>query len=345
MNMENQRPGRKHTYAVDIESVAGFIAQTQKNNGEIPWCEDEKTDPWDHVEAAMGLCIGGYLDGAKRAYEWLANIQQHDGSFCMAYRNGELHDRSKDANMTAYIAVGMYHYYLVADDRSFLKRMWETLRKAIDFTLSLQAESGEIYWSISPEGKIDKMALLTGSSSIYMSLKCAVAIAKLLKIAVPEWQIAQNKLGRAILERPYLFNMTKSRYSMDWFYPILCGAFSGEDAQKRIDKYWKKFVIEGQGVRCVSDRPWVTIAETSELTLALAAMGNKMLSKIVFSWICDKKYEDGSYWCGHTYPDLVVWPDQKTTWTNGVVLMAADAIYDLTPASCLFNHQYWDANR
>jgi hypothetical protein len=39
---------------------------------------------------------------------------------------------------------------------------------------------------------------------------------------------------------------------------------------------------------------------------------------------------------------MVVWPEDKLTWTNGVVLMAADALYDLTPASCLFSHEYWE---
>ena len=153
--------------------------------------------------------------------------------------------------------------------------------------------------------------------------------------------IALNKLAEAIKHKPYLFNMTKSRYSMDWFYPILSGVITGDDAQKRLDKYWKKFVVEDRGVRCVSDKPWVTIAETSELALALAGMGNHELAGIVFNWICDRRYEDGSYWCGFTCPDLVIWPEDKITWTNAVALIAADAICNLTPASVLFSHQFW----
>ena len=215
------------------------------------------------------------------------------------------------------------------------------LSKAIDFALRLQTPNGEIYWAISPKGSIDRMALLTGSSSIYMSVKCALAVAKLLGLRMPSWEIALNKLADAIKNKPYLFNMTKSRYSMDWFYPILAGVITGDEAQKRIDKYWKKFVVEDRGVRCVSDKPWVTIAETSELCLALAAMGNFELTGIVFNWICDRRYEDGSYWCGFTCPDLTIWPEDKITWTNAAALMAADAIYNLTPASLLFNHQFW----
>jgi len=151
------------------------------------------------------------------------------------------------------------------------------------------------------------------------------------------------KLGNAIRHKQYNFNMTKSRFSMYWFYPILSGALTGEPAQKRIDKYWKKYVVEGHGVKCVSDEPWVTIAETAELSLALSAMGNLTLSEIVFSWISDKKFDDGSFWCGYTVPDITLWPDDKLTWTNAAVLMAADAIYDLTPAARLFSHRFWES--
>jgi hypothetical protein len=130
---------------------------------------------------------------------------------------------------------------------------------------------------------------------------------------------------------------------MDWFYPVLSGVLTGNEAQQRIDVYWKKYVIRGQGVRCVSDEPWVTLAETSELSLALSAMGNFNLSKIVFSWISDRTFEDGSYWCGFTYPDIITWPEDKITWSNAVVLMAADALFDLSPGGCIFNHRFWQS--
>jgi len=128
---------------------------------------------------------------------------------------------------------------------------------------------------------------------------------------------------------------------MDWFYPVLCGAINGGEARKRIHLFWKKYVINANGVRCVSDRPWVTIAETAELSLTLSAMGNRDLAEITFSWICDRRYDDGSYICGFTLPDATVWPEDKLSWTNAAVLMAADALYGLTPAGRLFNHDYW----
>lgn len=342
--MKREVPRKKLTVAVDIDSIAGVIAQMQKENGDIPWSRDGKTDPWDHVEAAMGLCIGGYIDQARRAYEWLAQIQLEDGSWYAAYLNGEPLDKTRDTNISAYIAVGLFHYYLITRDIEFLRHMWGTISTAIDFAISLQAPTGEIYWAKSPDFKIDHMALLTGSSSIYMSIKCALAIAGILNFEKPLWKTALTKLGDAIRNGYHLFNMTKSRYSMDWFYPVLSGAITGSDARKRIGQHWKKFVVEGMGILCVSDRPWVTIAETSELILALCAIGNYKIGEVVFNWICDRKFEDGSYWCGFTFPDMVIWPEDKITWTNGVVVMAADALYQISPASSLFSHRFWEVS-
>jgi len=327
--------------SIDVDGIATLIATTQLPSGEIPWCEGQKTDPWDHVEAAMGLTIGGYLTEAQRAFEWMAHMQLEDGSWYSAYLQGVPQDKTRDANLSSYIAVGVFHYYLITGDLAFLKEMWKPVSAGINFALSLQASSGEIYWAISPEGNVDEMALLTGSSSIYMSLKCALAVAKVLGQPAPGWVSAFHKLGLAIKHKPHLFNMTKSRFSMDWFYPILAGVLTGSDAQKRIEKYWKKYVVEERGVRCVFDKPWVTIAETSELSMALAAMGNLELANIVFSWISDWRYADGSYWCGFTFPDLIIWPEEKITWTNAVALMAADALYNLTVAGQIFSHRFW----
>lgn len=341
---------RKTQVRLDLGAVADLIVRVQRKSGEIPWHPAGKTDPWDHVEAAMGLAVGGYFDQARKAYRWLADRQLSDGSWYATYRKGIPADKTRDTNFCAYIAVGLYHYYLSTGDRGFLDRMWPTVRSAIDFTLHLQAPGGEVYWAVSPDGKVDKTALLTGSSAIYMSLKCALAIAVVLKRNHPflkkqggfDWQPALEKLARAIRHRPHHFNMTKSRFAMDWFYPILCGALTGEDAHRRINRFWKKFVIKNEGVRCVSDKPWITVAETAELVLALEALGSREQARLVFDWICNRRFSDGTYWCGYNVPELEVWPKESMTWTNAVMLLAADSLYDLTPAGRLFRHRFWE---
>ncbi|MBF0204598.1 MAG: phenyltransferase domain-containing protein [Desulfamplus sp.] len=346
--------------ALNIDSLAGMIAGLQHVSGEIPWHEDGKTDPWDLVESAMGLNIGGLFKESERAFEWMLENQNENGSWFSSYINGVPQDRTMESNMSAYIATGVFHTWLVRwsankstimgvkrDNAAdmFLKKMWPCVKRGIDFALSLQTDRGEIYWAKSPEGNIDPMALLTGSSSIYMSLKCALSIAKLIGIKMPLWETAFEKLGSTIRNNIHIFNISKSRFSMYWFYPVLSGVLTGEAAANRVEKYWKKYVVDGQGVRCVSDRPWITMAETSEFVIALAAMDNMKLAKIVFSWIQERTYEDGTFWCGYTFPDMVIWPEEKISWTNGVVLMAADTLYGLTPAANLFSHDAWDGFR
>ena len=64
------------------------------------------------------------------------------------------------------------------------------------------------------------------------------------------------------------------------------------------------------------------------------------MAERVFSWLPDKRYEDGAFWTGITIPDQVIFTDEKTTWTNAAVLLAADILYDLTPASRSFSHRF-----
>ncbi len=325
----------------DVDAIGDLITTVQHSDGNIPWSEGDKTDPWDHVESAVGLTICGRTDEARDAFRWLKDRQLEDGSWYAAYRNGRPEDKTRDTNMTAYIAVGLYHYLRVTGDDPFVAAMMDTMAAAIDFAVSLQQPTGEIYWAISPEGRIDPMALLTGSSSIFMSLKCACHLAERFGRDPRRWARAADNLKGAIRYSQHRFNVEKSRFSMDWFYPVLTGAITGDAARRRIDHSWHRYVVDGYGVRCVDDEPWITIAETCELCLALAAMGDTARAEQVFGWIGDYRYADGTFWCGFTIPDMVIWPEEKITWTNAVALMAEDALYGLTPAGNLFDHRFW----
>ena len=324
-----------------ISELGAFIASLQKESGEIPWSNGGKTDPWDHVESAMGLSIAGYHREAERAYQWLCRSQLPDGSWWSGVKDGAVIDFTRETNFASYIAVGVYHHYLITADLNFLQSMWPTISKSIRYALSMQARDGQIYWAKNKNDVVDAMALLTGCSSIYMSIKCALAIAGIIGEKRPRWEKAKELLGDAILNKPNLFNMIKSRFSMDWYYPVLCGAVGGETAQRRIDRYWEKFVVPEWGVRCVSDRPWTTMAETAELVLTLAAIGDLTRARMVFSWLTDKRYSDGSFWMGVTFPDGVIWPEEKTGWTAAAVLLAWDALNETTPGAKLFHHCFW----
>jgi len=83
------------------------------------------------------------------------------------------------------------------------------------------------------------------------------------------------------------------------------------------------------------------MAESSELVMSLAAMGDFETAEMVFNWIRDKKHEEGIFWTGVTFPEREIYPREMTTWTAAAVLLAADILFDITPASQLFRHSFW----
>lgn len=323
-----------------LRPTVNFILRQQLTNGCIPWFDGGKADPWDHIEAAMGLTIGGELAAAQKAYQWLAQEQLPDGSWWANYLNGEPLDRDhRETNFVAYIATGIWHYFLVTDDKDFLTQLFPCVARAIDFVLRYQASSGEIYWAVAADGHAKRDALVTACASIYKSLECAINCAEVLQADVDHWRLARKRLGQTLRHHPECFDRTwatKERYSMDWFYPILTGVISGKAAQQRIESKWTTFVEIDKGCRCVSDEPWVTVAESCELTLALLAAGQSTRALHLFSWLHQWVDTDGGYWTGYNFRDQVIWPLEKTTWTAGAILLAADALTDYTAASTLF---------
>ncbi len=323
-----------------IAHTANYIARVQQPSGAIPWFPGGKLDPWDHVEAAMGLSVAGKLDEAEAAYRWLARHQRDDGTWLAAYREEEVADGTRaETNFVAYVATGVWHHYLVSANREFLAQLWPTMARAMEFVLSMQAPSGEIYWALDTRTGINKDALVTGCSSIYKSLECAINAAHVLGEDSGRLLTARSALGAALRHRPERFDRTwesKSRYSMDWFYPVMTGVVEGSAARNRLAARWETFVEPDLGCRCVADQDWVTIAESCELTLACLAAGADGAARELFAKLGRYQAEDGSWWTGYAFTDDVMWPDERPTWTAGAVLLAADALAALTPASALF---------
>ncbi len=324
-----------------LRPTVQFIVDCQRPSGELPWFPGGHTDPWDHVEAAMGLTIGGEFAAARRAFGWLQREQLEDGSWWASYRDGVVNceEGRRESNFVAYVATGVWHYYLITGEVGFLGEMWPMVERAMAFVLSLQTAEGDIHWAVDADGTAREDALVTGCSSIYKSLECAHNIAVTLGEPRPEWTAARESLGRALRHHPERFDRTwesKSRYSMDWFYPVLAGVLPQAEARARLKSRWEVFVEDGLGCRCVSDQPWVTIAESCELVLALLAAGDHARAVEVYSWLQQWRLADGSYWTGYQLVEDLLWPDEKPTWTAAAILLAADALTRHTAASGLF---------
>jgi hypothetical protein len=327
--------------AEQVHATAEAIASWQLPSGMIPWFPGGHADPWNHIEAAMALDLAGLRAEAEHAYQWLVDVQRHDGSWHQYYLADGIEQDKLDANTIAYIAAGVWHHWLLTGDRGFVETMWPVVELAVDFVLDLQTPRGEILWARHADGTPWSFALLTGSSSMCHSLRCAVAVAELLDHERPDWELSAARLANVIRhhcngDAPDAF-APKARWAMDWYYPVLGGVLAPDEARARLDARRDTFVVEGRGVRCVSDRPWITAAETCEFLMAELSVGNHDRALDLFRWAQQLRDTDGHYWTGIVFPDEVHFPgDERTTYTDGAIVLAADALSRTSPASGLF---------
>jgi hypothetical protein len=322
--------------ADQIRQTAEAIAEWQLPNGMIPWVPDGHADPWNHVEAAMALARAGLVTEAERAYDWLVAIQRPDGAWHNYYLADSIEQDKLDANTVAYIAAGVYYHWLLTRDRGFLESMWSVVEPAIEFVLDLQTPRGEILWARHADGTPWSFALLTGSSSICHSLRCAIAIATELGHDRPDWELSAAQLAHVIEHEPDAF-APKHRWAMDWYYPVLAGVLVGDRGRAHLADRWNTFVMPERGVRCVSDRPWVTVAETCECTLAHLMVGEYQAALDLFTWAQAQRTDDGRYWTGIVFPDEVYFPEaEQSTYTAAAVVLAADAFDRTAPTAGFF---------
>jgi hypothetical protein len=309
-----------------VDATVDAIARVQRADGSIPWYEGGHVDPWNHVEAAMALDVGGRRHDAARAYAWLGDMQREDGAWHASYRDGEVVDPTLDSNLCAYLATGLWLHLLCGAPVAELREPFAWVERAMAFVLSLQADDGAIWWACDWRGRPWRSGLVTGSSCVHLSLACASRLAEAVGVAHPEWEVARTRVATALLSAPHSFQ-DKHRWAMDWYYPVLCGVVRGRDALDRIASRWGDFVVPGRGVRCVSDRPWITAAETCELAMALARCGDSDRAAELLDWAQHLRGDDAAYWTGANFTDGCIFPpDEQPTWTAAAVVLADDAI-------------------
>jgi hypothetical protein len=317
----------------ELAASARSIMAMQEADGAIPWTTGAHTDVWNHLESAMALTVAGEHEAAERAYAWVLERQRADGSWPMKYVAGEVVDASGETNMSAYLAVAVWHHWLVRREPAFVARCWPAVRRALDWVVSRQLPFGGIAWAQEWDGdrpaRTHPDALLAASSSVHHALRAGVSLAALVDDPQPHWELAGGRLRHAIAAHPDLF-LDKSEFSMDWYYPVLGGAVRGPDADRLLEARWDDFVVPGLGIRCVISNEWVTGAETCELALALEAIGDRERAQRLFADMQHLREPDGRYWTGYVLPDDVHWPDEHSTYTTAAVILAADALSDTT---------------
>ncbi len=341
--------------ADEIRATAEHLASLQLPSGMIQWFPGGHSDPWNHIESAMALDVAGLHKEAEHAYEWLAEIQRDDGSWHAYYRpDGSVEDAKLDSNVCAYIATGVWHHWRSTWDRGFAENMWPTVVRALEFVMSLRRDDGVPLWAVEPDGQPWDYALLTGTASIQHALRCGSHLGEALGDPRPDWSRAAATMCEVIRTQPHAFQ-PKERWAMDWYYPVLTSALTGAQAKARMADGWDRFVMEGLGVRCVDDEPWITASETAECAIAYATVGDMTTATDLLRWTQPHRNMSpsgapltatpdaatpGAYWTGIVHGGAegrVLFPfDEHTSYTAAAVILAVDAITQTTQAANLF---------
>jgi len=316
--------------------IAKSIKKIQLKSGAIPSNKDNSHDPWDHIESIMGLNFLQDKESADLAFDWLKNNQNADGSWYSKYLDEKPIELNKPTHYSPYISVAALHHYKIFSDKKKLSELWKTISLALDFSINLQNPNGTIPWSVDKNNKIEEDFLITGSSSILKSIECAIKISRILEEGDNNsWIRAYKSLAMAIKNPKGLFDVTidRSRFSMDWYYPIISGALSSEEKDFYIKKILKDFYVDGLGIKCVTEEPWVTVAETSEFIITLVISNRLEEARKIFSEAMNITDENDVPYMGWQYEQNIFWPEEKPSWTSAALILAADSIYNFSSGS------------
>ncbi len=317
-----------------------YIKSIQYKSGAIPSNKDGTHDPWDHIESIMGLNIYKDIEASKSAFNWLTHHQNSDGSWYAKYYKTDAIEKNKPTHFSPYIAVAALHFFRIFKDINFLQSIWSSIELAVNFSVELQQDNGTIPWSINNNSQIENDYLLTGCSSILKSIECGIALSKILNETenIEKWKKAHLLLSNAIQDPDGKFDLIKDRkrFSMDWYYPILSGCLKQDEKSHYINKIFKDFYLDGIGIKCVIEEPWVTVAETSEFILALMCAGYDDEAKRLLFDVINISDEEGIPFMGWQYEENIFWPEEKPSWTAAALMLSADCVFDYSDASDLF---------
>ena len=336
--------------ATEVEQTAASIAAMQEADGAIPWTPGEHTDVWNHVESAMALLVGGQLDGRGRGPSpWCLDTQREDGSWPMKIVAGEVEDASGETNMSAYLAVGVWHHWLVR--RDFGVRRTALARGAPRAGLGRRrcscpsaASPGRRSGHDGRPAKVNDEALLAGSSSIY-------------HVAARRGRARRAGRGAAARVgargRPPRPRAARAPRPVPGQVDLLDGLVlpgprrRGPRRGRRTrcsPTRWDDFVEPGLGIRCVDHQP--VGDRRGDLRAGAGprrARRPRAGAAAVRRHAAPARHDEGRYWTGYVFPDEVNWPVEHTTYTAAAVILAADALAHATPG--VGHHARHDAAR
>jgi len=165
------------------------------------------------ITGALDKC--GMNEAVDKFYEWAVSVQDDDGSWHQRYyMDGNLAPSwGLQIDETGAIIWGMLEHYKETQDMSFLKKIWDSVRKAVDFLIGFIDEETGL-----PRPSFDLWEERFGehaysSASVYGGIMAGAEIADILgtdKQLANRWRIAAGELKKAIEQN--LWKQERNRF-------------------------------------------------------------------------------------------------------------------------------------
>ncbi len=312
----------------------------QEPDGNIPWTPGNHTDPWNLVEAAMALDVGGHHAEAERAYEWLRIDAARRRRVARVHRRSRgqgphaRHQRHRLHRQRRVAPLPLHRRHRLP--RRLLDRRRAGHRLRARRTSASRARSrGAATTPATARCSPDRRAC-------YASLRCAIAIAERLGHERPDWELSLGSL--ADRGRPPAPRVPRQGPLGDGLVlpdPRWCAP---RPAARRCASPPAGSASSSRAAACAasSDRPWVTAAETCEFVMALDAIGADEHARQLFTWVQFLRAEGGGYWTGANFDDEAfhrdgeLYPVEQPTWNSAAVVLAANALGGDGPTAGLF---------
>lgn len=303
------------------ERSLDFLQSVQLESGMIPWFIGGKADPWNHSECAIALALGGRLESAKLAADWLLASQSADGSWCHFYQAKGIAEPRRDTNTCCYPIVLAAVLDFEANGEFETLPYINMALEGIEFVLNFQNGDGSIPWAIDPSGVPYEGSLVAASASIYDSLMLASMLQEKYGLTMRrDFRGAADSLRSSVEIMGGSYKDT-SNWAMDWYYPVLAGLKTG---QSLTDKFLDRFYAANWGIRCLGKGEWFTTAETAESAMAMHISGEVPLSLELFAAISKMRTADGGYLTGLVAPSGASFPlNEKSAYSAAAVLIAS----------------------
>ena len=283
----------------------------------------------------MALLVGGEVEAAEAAYDWCVGTQRDDGSWPMKIVGGEVEDASGETNMSAYLAIGVWHHWLVRRDLG-LRRAGCGRRTARPRLRRRHAAArGGIAWS--QQGRRRRSTTTRCSPAARASTtRCAAASRSPTPLddPQPDWELAGGRLAHALREHRDLF-VDKADVLDGLVLPGPRRSASAAPGRATLlAAAGTTSSCQGSASAASTTNPWVTGAETCELVIALDALGDRERAWQLFADMQHLRHDDGLYWTGYVFRRATSsGRHEQTTYTSAAVILAADALSRHTPGS------------